>query len=786
MVAVPLVWFVCFAQKTVTEAFQEFDAGRPDRALPILDRYLDSHPEDVQAWLCYARCSEQVAKPGQGHLQDALKAYRSVAAIRPLDGEPWARLAQLNLAMGNEDLAAQAARQATRLGYSSDLPDGHFMEMLSANGRPDDLKQFIENHADATDWRTKLLVVDAKLSLGQEPKAVLASALVRETAEDGAKHFLAAKVYSYMFNRDEAVRELGLGIADSPADPFFLRTVVRLCTDLQAESIGVNYLSRHPACLNDPHLGLWDARQQWQQSNWSQVVQTVARNGPRRLATEPEANFLLYLALRKLGRKAERAQLLDRLEEEAQYTEVARRWFRLIQYVELNQGGKSDPLLADILQEVLEVHPASPIVRMLHASVYYRQGEYEVAARLAADAIRLAPSWFHLWHLHVTAECLAGRIVQASTAAQQMQHRFPGNPNAELIASVFRAAALRFDQVEAAKQFVDWSTNRETSDDPSSQRLLQIATLFAKQIAKSASSTEDVSNESDRNFGQRDVLQGTLGRQLKIELARYFYSCTFTGADSLAIESQDAIPGSSDALSFLADASIEDTQPEAELIRERKDLSSKGAIGWRVLEARRLLRNRSEKNAALAATVLRPVVSQFPWHGDANLLLGLALLRLRDRESGVEHWFIAAESNLGAARQCMRLSLHVRKEGRWKDTKSLVDFWRNAGSTLDRDDEARSKRITESLLLLAAYAEETEDLDLAEVCYRSLLRFDREVHIAMNNLAYLLLRCGGDLAEAESLAKQALSANPDEPEYQHTYREVVQAVRRPELLSKHN
>jgi len=48
------------------------------------------------------------------------------------------------------------------------------------------------------------------------------------------------------------------------------------------------------------------------------------------------------------------------------------------------------------------------------------------------------------------------------------------------------------------------------------------------------------------------------------------------------------------------------------------------------------------------------------------------------------------------------------------------------------------------------------DLRRAEGHFRAALRSDPECHEAMNNLAWLIAQQGGDLSEAEALARQAL------------------------------
>ena len=77
-------------------------------------------------------------------------------------------------------------------------------------------------------------------------------------------------------------------------------------------------------------------------------------------------------------------------------------------------------------------------------------------------------------------------------------------------------------------------------------------------------------------------------------------------------------------------------------------------------------------------------------------------------------------------------------------------------------------RIIERLLVLAEYAEDTQDAPLAERTYRSLLIQDDQQPAIWNNLAFLLRHDDRQLDEAYELAQRAVRAEPDNSEFRHT------------------
>jgi tetratricopeptide (TPR) repeat protein len=781
-------------------ALEAAELERPELAMPLFEDYLANVPDDGQAWGRYAQCRQQVAEPKQAHLSKAIEAYQMAAELRPQDAQVWLGLARLHSMLGNVEGTLNAAKQTLRLDPKNSDALGLLVDAQIKNGASSELRAFIEKHRSSHDWKTGLLLQDAQLALGSSPPEMFESYASRMTEPRSQnslsiEYMLAARLAMRAGDRAEAVELLESGLTSAPMDLEYLRTVVRISTDLQAEVIGVRYIARFPGSFEDPYLALWYARRQWERGNLELVIAALESQPERPLATEPEANLLLCLALHRLGRLERLKDLLKRLETESKLAEVSKRWFELISLLD-SADQADDQVFAGAAQRVLEVNPASPIVRLMHASVYYRQGEYELAARLSGDALRLAPSWMQLWHFHVTSLALSGQIANASQVAASMVRKFPDEFDAQLCDRLLKLAQLSNREDFNAADFIRWADQVDVSRRDYRRSSVDVIRNLAAKASRASEDTTQVKRDPSPSV-RADGGQ-TLQEQLQeVLLKNYFFaaygpllqipsaqlgllgtsknSSVLADGEMFSGVTKDSCPSEDSVISILKDT-IQNPTPEK--IDELKSRTPKGAIHWRILEARRLLQSGSERDAASAVAVLRPVVAQIKNHADANLLLGLAMFRLQDSDSAIEHWYRAVPANDSIVEQCMRLSLTLRKQGFWKDEKSLVMFWNNvtAGTVQSTGETTKmSRRIEENLLLLSAYAEETDDAGLAQETYRTLLRQNEAHGVALNNLAYLLLQNGGSLTEALRLSERALRVSPDHEEFQATHCEIVQA-----------
>jgi tetratricopeptide (TPR) repeat protein len=110
----------------------------------------------------------------------------------------------------------------------------------------------------------------------------------------------------------------------------------------------------------------------------------------------------------------------------------------------------------------------------------------------------------------------------------------------------------------------------------------------------------------------------------------------------------------------------------------------------------------------------------------------------------------------------------------------LATAWYNAGQRF-HDDAALTKArdllkplvdtgdpTANICFLYGSVAQQLNDLPAAEAAYRKALQIDQNQSMARNNLAYTLLRRGGDLQEAKSLAERAVADVPSSSAYQDT------------------
>lgn len=775
------------------KAFEAVEAERPDQALPLFEEYLSNVNGDADAWRCFARCREQVAEPKQTHLVKAVEAYEVAVGLEPQNANSWIRLSKLHAGLGNSEAALKAAKQALRLEPGNSEALGLLVNAKTKNGQNSALADFVDEHGESTDWRIRLVIQDARFAMGDKPRDMLTSELDEHRQQRGvtssSDYLLRARLALLAGERILAIETLESGLESAPQDLEFLRTVVRLGTDMQAEAVAMQYVSRFSESLNDPYLALWYARRKWESGEYEAVADALACRPVRRFATQPEANLLHFLALQRLGRNDEQKILFDRLETEADAAEVSRRWFQLIKLLGVSEQ-TDDKRFANVTQRVLEVNPSSPIVRLVHASVYYRQGEFALAARLSGDALRLAPSWLQLWHFHVTCLALSGQTESASKVANSMVSKFPNRFDAHLCARLLAATQLTARSNAEAAELIEWTKQVVIPKRDHRNSSLELITRLARQAVSHEGSNKEELGETPRNVNKAER---ALEQIQKVLAENYYYvaSGSSGGMSAGIVEGISSDASKSGKVTFPSSPieSLRNTiqEPSLESISELKNQSPKGAISWRILEGKRLLKSESEREAAAAVAVLRPVVAQLENHADANLLLGLAMFRLRDPGRAIEHWYRAIQANKATAEQCLRLSLTLRKQGCWEDEKSMVTFWHGLATALSRAEEeaeSASKRVEDSLLLLSAYAEETDDAALAEETYRVLLRHNGQLGIALNNLAYLLLKNGGSMDEALVLSQRSLEVSPLHREFQSTNQEVLDALAGAKVAAK--
>jgi len=132
-----------------------------------------------------------------------------------------------------------------------------------------------------------------------------------------------------------------------------------------------------------------------------------------------------------------------------------------------------------------------------------------------------------------------------------------------------------------------------------------------------------------------------------------------------------------------------------------------------------------------------------------------------------------------------------------EDQYLIGDAWYNFGNRFDdQSGFARARVVLEPLaardgakpewvMMLASCADQTGDDAGAETLYRKALQLAPNLVTAQNNLAFLLVERGGDLAEAKDLATRAVTSNPNVPGFQETLARVLTKQNQYEEAMKH-
>lgn len=222
--------------------------------------------------------------------------------------------------------------------------------------------------------------------------------------------------------------------------------------------------------------------------------------------------------------------------------------------------------------------------------------------------------------------------------------------------------------------------------------------------------------------------------------------------------------------------------PTAEQIDLLRDVSPSEATLWRVTTARAMLRDMTDEDAAGALSLLRSVLRAGPSEPYPYLLAATGFAYFGDHTALCNQLSEAVRAAPDSTVAVLRLALGLYEKNPDIAPHTLVTWW--SGLTwLEMSVRGRQKTTTDAvrlvrqrLALLAGYAGDRQDDDLSEAVYEALLQMEPRDHIALNNLAYLLLRRGGDLSRAAGMATQAVALMPDQSEYQSTLRDIEAAL----------
>ncbi|RMB12269.1 hypothetical protein [Eilatimonas milleporae] len=228
--------------------------------------------------------------------------------------------------------------------------------------------------------------------------------------------------------------------------------------------------------------------------------------------------------------------------------------------------------------------------------------------------------------------------------------------------------------------------------------------------------------------------------------------------------------------------------PTAEQVDLLRDVSPDEATLWRITTARTMmLRDMTDEDAAGALSLLRPVLRAGPAEPYPYLLAATGFAYFGDHTALYNQLSEAVRAAPDSTVAVLRLALGLYEKNPDIAPHALVTWWsgltwlemsvRGRQETgADATMPVRKRLVRERLALLAGYAGDRQDDDLSEAVYEALLQIEPRDHIALNNLAYLLLRRGGDLSRAAGMAAQAVTLMPGQSEYQSTLRDIEAAL----------
>lgn len=200
--------------------------------------------------------------------------------------------------------------------------------------------------------------------------------------------------------------------------------------------------------------------------------------------------------------------------------------------------------------------------------------------------------------------------------------------------------------------------------------------------------------------------------------------------------------------------------------------SPKNAILWRLAKAREEASKETDEGAAKTLLILQPVLRWAPDTVPAHLLVAYAYGYFQDKTAALSHLAAAVAADPDASVAVLRLSLKMFDADQGITGSDLVDWWITLTQLELRDRKATSQSarslLLDRLAILAALAEKRQDHMLLVSAYRQLLKINPNHHIALNNLAVVLMKQGQDLSEARDLARKAVALSPHSVDYADT------------------
>ncbi|MCY2968854.1 MAG: tetratricopeptide repeat protein, partial [Planctomycetota bacterium] len=715
--------------------------GESVQAVQSLGHALRSNSDDAEGWAEYARVREQVLAPDQGHLSQALTSWRRAVDLDPSSAAHWRAYARLAAGAGDWQSTIRAGKKAWELD-SSDAEAAHLWAsaLLATRNAPEAqlvLEKGLEQHPD--DWRLLSDQVLVEKGEGRSTVAIadaLRSRLERDNPDARWRGVLALEA-RIATGKEAAVPLFRAAAESAPEDADYLRWLIPGLDEAGLSELVLPLLARQTTAISDPRLELLFARRAWEGGRPELIVEKLKSRQPV-LATDPELAALRTLAKRSVEGDDVARKEVERLSGTSQQTTGEALWIPALKAVVFSDT--CNPAAGvEAIEDALRVTGSAPVLHFALAECWMRMEEYRLAAQAANRCSRFAPLWLGPRSLETAAYIRAGLSDEAYGAAFRAFSLEPESPDAALAfgtAWLMVAEPGAWDGPGTLVGLREWlamihekvpANRRDAVDVLRIQTHLRLgdfpaAAALIEQIEKSRIS----------------LLAG--GAEIKLLRAEY---------DRLSRAAEN--PDGEEAPRVDSNVKSPIVAPPTTARDDSQSVPS--AIRWRLIRARELLTtDTSEKTAAEAATLVRPVIEQIPKHPDAHLLAGLALARLQDRRKASEHFLQAIEGDWRRGTDAMRLALACRTEGNWNDAGELVRMWVSATRLSERlaterrfqlkdgkegqnggiEDPAKmNDSVVLRLLVLAELSDLEQDFELSEAAYRELLRIDPDEHVAL-------------------------------------------------------
>ncbi|MEX0297707.1 MAG: hypothetical protein AB3N28_01455 [Kordiimonas sp.] len=221
-------------------------------------------------------------------------------------------------------------------------------------------------------------------------------------------------------------------------------------------------------------------------------------------------------------------------------------------------------------------------------------------------------------------------------------------------------------------------------------------------------------------------------------------------------------------------------------LEKLKSISPDQATFWRMVEARNLLQQENDEDAAKAINLLRPIIRWVPEKARPHQLIASAYAYFDDMEAAYGHIATSVKLNPEFSIEASRLALGLYLNEQKLSAEQLVHWWVSltyielAARNNKNSNKARLL-LRDRLLLLAELAEQGKDAKLAKAAYAKLLEAETNNHVALNNLAYKIFETDGDLHQALKLAQKAVLIAPKVLEYGKTLKDIQIAIEEAEV-----